>query len=128
MKLLLDTHTLLWFLEDDPQLCNTAKQLIEDPANSKHVSMVVCWEIAIKAGLKKLDLGEPASTFLPKQLAINHFGLLGIELAHVTYVETLPQHHRDPFDRLLTAQALLEGFTMVSQDAIFDAYGVKRLW
>lgn len=128
MKLLLDTHTLLWFLDDDPQLSKTAKQLIEDPSNSKHVSMAVCWEIAIKAGLKKLDLSEPASTFLPNQLAINHFGLLGIELAHVTYVEKLPLHHRDPFDRLLVAQALLDGYSIVSKDVVFDDYGVVRVW
>ncbi|MFO0812517.1 MAG: type II toxin-antitoxin system VapC family toxin [Gemmatales bacterium] len=128
MILLLDTHTLLWFLNDDPQLSRAAKAWIEDPLNRKYVSMVVCWEIAIKAGLKKLDLSEQASTFLPKHLAINHFGLLGIELAHVTHVEQLPLHHRDPFDRLLAAQALLEGFALVSKDAIFDAYGLQRLW
>jgi PIN domain nuclease of toxin-antitoxin system len=128
VKLLLDTHTLLWFLDDAPQLSLKAKQLIEDPVNSKHVSMVVCWEIAIKAGLKKLDLSEPASTFLPRHLAINHFGLLGIELTHVMHVEDLPLHHRDPFDRLLAAQSLLDDYSLVSKDAIFDQYGVKRIW
>lgn len=128
MKLLLATHTLLWFLNDDPSLSNLAKQQIEEPTNSKHVSMVVCWEIAIKTGLKKLDLGEPASIFLPRHLAINHFGLLGIELSHVTHVEIMPLHHKDPFDRLLAAQALLDGFTLVNTDTIFDDYGVPRLW
>jgi PIN domain nuclease of toxin-antitoxin system len=73
--------------------------------------MATCWEIAIKVGLKKLDLGEPATTFLPRELATNHFDLLGIELAHATFVELLPPHHKDPFDRLLVAQAVIEKLT-----------------
>ncbi len=109
MNLLLDTHALLWFLDDDPQLVPTAKSLIEDPANRKHVSVATCWEIAIKAGLKKLELGEPAITFLTRELATNRFELLGIELAHATFVETLPPHHKDPFDRLLVAHGASRG-------------------
>lgn len=103
MNLLLDTHVLLWFLNDDPQLKPTAKGVIVDPANRKLVSVATCWEIALKVGLKKLDLGEPATTFLPRELAANRFDLLGIELAHATFVEALPAHHKDPFDRMLVA-------------------------
>lgn len=77
MNLLLDTHVLLWFLADDPQLVPNAKALIEDPANYKRVSVATCWEISIKVGLKKIDLGEPATTFLPRELATNNFDLLG---------------------------------------------------
>jgi PIN domain nuclease of toxin-antitoxin system len=128
VNLLLDTHALLWFLDDDAQLVPTAKARIEDPANRKLVSVATGWEIAIKVGLKKLDLGEPATTFLPRELATNGFDLLGIELAHATFVETLPPHHKDPFDRLLVAQALIEKLPLVSADAIFDQYGVTRLW
>jgi PIN domain nuclease of toxin-antitoxin system len=128
VKLLLDAHALLWFLDDNPQLVPTAKALIEDPANQKLVSVATCWEIAIKVGLKKLDLGEPATTFLLRELATNRFDLLGIELAHATFVETLPAHHKDPFDRLLVAQALIEQLPLVSADAILDQYGVTRLW
>ena len=128
MNLLLDTHVLLWFLNDDPQLVPSAKTLIEDSANRKLVSLVTCWEIAIKVGLKKLDLGEPAKTFLPREMSANKFDVLGIELAHVMFTETLPQHHKDPFDRLLIAQALLETMPIVSADALFDPYGVIRLW
>ena len=108
MNLLLDSHTFLWFVWDDPNLSPTAKARIEDPANQKFVSVATCWEIAIKAGLKKLALGEPATTFLPRELATNGFGLLGIELTHATFVESLPPHHKDPFDRLLVAQAMIE--------------------
>lgn len=125
MNLLLDAHTLLWFLDDDPQLSSTAKALIEAPQNRKLVSIATCWEIAIKVGLKKLDLGEPASTFLPRELATNRFDLLAIELTHATFVETLPPHHKDHFDRLLVAQALVEKLPVISIDAALDAYGVQ---
>jgi len=128
VKLLLDAHALLWFLDDDPLLSATAKALISDPANHKFVSVATCWEIAIKVGLKKLDLGEPATTFLPRELMANHFDLLGIELRHATFVETLPPHHKDPFDRLLIAQGIIEALPIVSVDRVFDLYGVTRLW
>ncbi len=128
MNLLLDTHVFLWFLDDNPQLLPNAKALIEDPANRKLVSVATCWEIAIKVGLKKLDLGEPATTFLPREIAANHFDLLEIALAHATLVESLPLHHKDPFDRLLVAQAVIEKLPLVSADAIFGQYGVTRLW
>jgi PIN domain nuclease of toxin-antitoxin system len=128
VNLLLDTHALLWFLNDDPQLVPSAKALIEDPANRKLVSIATCWEIAIKVGLKKLDLDESATTFLPRELSVNRFDLLGIELAHATFVETLPMHHKDPFDRLLIAQSLLETMPIVSADVLVDPYGVTRLW
>lgn len=128
MNLLLDSHALLWFLDNAPQLSSTARKLIEDPANRKFVSVATCWEIAIKVGLKKLDLGEPATTFLPRELAVNRFDLLAIGLAHATWVETLPHYHRDPFDRLLIAQAIIEGMPIVGVDVQFDPYGVTRLW
>src|SRR5262245_48438230 len=106
--LLLDTHTSLWFFWDDPQLSPTAKALIEDPNNRKLVSVASCWEIAIKAGLGKLQLGEPSRTFLSREIARNNFEVLSITVAHATAVEHLPLHHRDPFDRLLIAQGLNE--------------------
>ena len=90
--------------------------------------MATCWEIAIKAGLKKRNLGELATTFLPRELAANHFDLLTIALHHATFVETLPLHYKDPFDRLLVAQALIEPMPTVRVDAAFDTYGVTRLW
>jgi PIN domain nuclease of toxin-antitoxin system len=128
VNLLLDTHALLWFLDDDVRLVPSVRALIEEPANRKLVSMATCWEIAIKAGLKRLDLGEPAATFLPRELAANGFDVLPIELAHATFVETLPPHHKDPFDRLLIAQLLIERFDVISADQVFDQYGVTRLW
>ncbi len=128
MILLLDTHALLWFLGNDPRIAATAKALIRDPANHKLVSVATCWEIAIKVGLKKLSLGEPAATFLPRELAANRFDVLPIELKHATFVESLPVHHKDPFDRMLIAQALVETLAVVGIDPVFDQYGVTRLW
>ncbi len=128
MNLLLDTHSLLWFLNEDPHLVPNAKALIEDSLNRKFVSMATCLEIAIKVGLKKLDLGEPVSTFLPRELLVNKFELLHIELVHALHVENLPRHHRDPFDRLLVAQSVIEKIAIVSSDEKFDSYGVVRLW
>lgn len=126
--LLLDSHAMLWFFWDAPRLTPRAKSLIEDGANRKLVSIASCWEIAIKAGLGKLDLGEPSTSFLPREIARNNFELLPISLTHATMVEGLVLHHRDPFDRLLVAQAIVEGLPMVSGDAVFDQYGVSRLW
>ena len=128
MNLLLDTHTLLWFLRDDPSLSATAKALILDPANHKFVSVASCWEIAIKSPPKKLGLTEPSGVLLGRELPRNGFDLFPIELRHATHVELLPEHHKDPFDRLLAAQSLLESIPIVSIDSQFDAYGVNRIW
>ncbi|HEY7331273.1 MAG TPA: type II toxin-antitoxin system VapC family toxin [Gemmataceae bacterium] len=128
MTLLLDTHTFLWFCQDDPSLSAVAKAMIEDPGNRKLVSVASCWEIAIKAGLGKLILGEPSATYLPNALSRTGFDLLAISLTHVIAVESLPQHHKDPFDRLLICQAQAEGIPIVSTDSHFDAYGIARLW
>jgi PIN domain nuclease of toxin-antitoxin system len=128
MTLLLDTHTFLWFCQDDPRLSAAAKALIEDPANRKLLRVGSCWEIAIKAGLAKLALGEPSVTYLASALGRTGFELLAITLQHATGVEGLALHHRDPFDRLLVAQALAEMIPIVSADVAFDPYGVRRLW
>ncbi len=127
-EILLDTHTLLWFLANDPALSATARAAIEDPTNHKLVSIATCWEMAIKAGLRKLRLVEPVAVFLGRELPANNFGLLDITLAHATAVETIPPHQKDPFDRLLIAQAQIEGIRIVSVDALFDPYGVTRIW
>ena len=128
MTLLLDTNAFLWFCQDDPALSARAKASIEDPANRKLVSIASCWEIAIKVGLGKLKLGESSVTYLPAALARTGFDLLPINLAHATGVESLPSHHKDPFDRLLVSQALAEGISIVSSDVQLDPHGVSRIW
>ncbi len=128
MRLLLDTHTFLWFVLNDPQLSGTARALIEDPANDIFISPANYWEIAIKVRLKKLDLFAPYDDFMHRGIVGNDFEILPIEPKHTSLLTTLPQHHKDPFDRLLTAQALVEGLPIVSVDAALDPYGVNRLW
>ena len=128
MNLLLDSHAFLWFCQNDPSLSSAARAIIQDPTNRKLVSLASCWEIAIKAGFGKLTLGEPSVSYFPNALARTGFDLLTISLAHATAVEALPLHHRDPFDRLLIAQAMVDAMPIVSADAAFDPYGVTRIW
>ncbi|MBI1765873.1 MAG: type II toxin-antitoxin system VapC family toxin [Acidobacteria bacterium] len=128
MNLLLDTHTLLWFALGNAQLSATARQLIEDPANTKFVSPASYWEIAIKISIGKYVLHQPYETFFDRAIRQNGFLILPIELRHTAALTNLPYHHRDPFDRLLVAQAMVEGLSLVSIDAVLDAYPIQRLW
>lgn len=128
MTLLLDTHTVLWFWWADPQLSPKATALICDPANRKLVSPASAWEVAIKVSLKKLDLGGPYRGFFPQQMLRNNFEWLPITDDHLAVVADLPFHHKDPFDRLLIAQATWEGIPIVGVDAAFDPYTVTRIW
>ncbi|MFT3881455.1 MAG: type II toxin-antitoxin system VapC family toxin [Gemmatales bacterium] len=128
MRLLLDTHTFLWFVLNDSSLSTKAKSLIEDPANDILISPASYWEIAIKVNRKKLDLLAPYDDFMQRGIIGNDFDVLPIEAKHTSRLTTLPQHHKDPFDRLLVSQALVEDVHVISVDVAFDAYGVKRLW
>lgn len=128
MRLLLDTHSFLWFIEGSANLSPTARIVIEDPDNQPFLSMASLWEMAIKLSLGKLTLGEPFNTFVPQQMHLNGIRLLPIELAHVSAVATLPFLHRDPFDRLLIAQSIVERIPLVTADSSFSLYPVQRLW
>ncbi len=128
MKLLLDTHTLLWFIAGDKSLSRNARSFIEDAANEKFVSAASVWETAIKISIGKMNLSAPFDKLFPHQLAVNGFTLLPIEIKHISKVVSLPFHHRDLFDRILIAQAIEEKMSLVSIDAVFDAYGVARIW
>ena len=128
MNYLLDTHTFLWFINNDVSLSATAKTLIEEPTNDSCLSVASVWEIAIKFSLAKLEIPTPFTDFVTSQLAENNFGLLPIEPAHIGIVATLPFHHRDPFDRLIIAQAQHEGLPIIGKDESFDAYGIARYW
>ncbi len=128
MKLLLDTHTLLWFIAGSASLSADARSLIEDAGHEKFVSIVSIWETAIKVSIGKMSLSAPFDVLFPHQLQINGFELLPVKIEHTSVVTTLPFHHRDPFDRLLIAQVIEEKMTLVSVDEIFDDYSVKRLW
>src|SRR5450755_962436 len=128
MKLLLDTHALLWFQTDDPRLSAAAKTAIEDPTNERWLSPISLLEIALKNRLGKLPLPGPFGTLYPASLLSRDIHLLPLEARHIEPLTTLPFHHKDPFDRLIAATALVEALTLVSKDPAFDAYGLTRLW
>lgn len=134
MKLLLDTHTFIWFIEGNPLLSERAKSLIEDVENERLLSMVSLWEMAIKLSRGKLYLAIPFRDLIAQQLSMNDIGLLNIKTAHVEMVSTLPffridnEEHKDPFDRLIIAQSMTENVPVVSVDGKFDTYQVERLW
>jgi len=128
MALLLDTHTFLWFIADDPRLSRLAAERIGDPAERVVVSVVCAWEIAIKISIGKLVLDRPLPDLWPESLLLNAFEALNVTAAHIFELASLPLHHRDPFDRLLIAQARAENLQIVSGDVSFDAYEVERIW
>jgi PIN domain nuclease of toxin-antitoxin system len=126
MAVLLDTHAFLWWVTDDRRLTKRAKRAIG--ATTCLLSVASCWEMAIKASLGKLTVPGAVDRFVQEQLEVNGFNLLPITLEHTGRVAALPFHHRDPFDRLLAAQALTEDLPVVSADPVFRRYGVTRLW
>ena len=128
MRLLLDTHAFLWFLLDDPKLSMAAKDLIDDPGNDIGISPATYREIAIKVSLRKYELPEPFELFIEREISINDFHILRIEPKHTAALTRTPFHHRDPFDRLPIAQAMVEHIPLVSADPAFDAYATTRLW
>ena len=129
MNYLLDTSSFLWFVHDDRRLSARAADLIEDSNNEIHLSLVSIWEIAIKVNLGRgLVLRRPFAEFIDHQLSANQFELLEINVSHLKGVARLPRHHRDPFDRLLIAQSLVENIPIITSDAAFDRYPVQRLW
>ncbi|ENZ81904.1 MULTISPECIES: type II toxin-antitoxin system VapC family toxin [Caulobacter] len=128
MRLLLDTHALLWFLEGSDKLRRAARQVIEDEANTVFVSAVSAMEVTTKVRLGKLASAEALALNFEVEILVRGFLPLPITLAHAERAGGMPGEHRDPFDRLLIAQALVEDLTLVSNEAIFDGFGVKRLW
>ncbi len=128
MKLLLDTHSFLWFVTSDSQLSPAALALIADVNNELFLSPASYWEVAIKVSLGKYPLTVPFETFFTTALAANGIQILPVEIPHAAVLSALPMHHKDPFDRMIAAQALSESIPVVSSDAALNLYGVTRLW
>jgi PIN domain nuclease of toxin-antitoxin system len=126
MTILLDTQAFLWWVTDDRRLSKRAARAIA--GTECLLSVASCWELSIKASLGKLSVPGAVDRFVQEQLEVNGFNLLPISLEHVGGVARLPFHHRDPFDRLLAAQALAEDLSLVSADPVFRRYGVTRVW
>ncbi len=128
MKLLLDTHVFLWLNDDPERLSKTVKDLCVSGEHEYYLSIASPWEMQIKSQLNKLSLAMPIEELIQKNVQENNIQLLPVELAHIAYLSQLPQHHRDPFDRMIIAQAMLEGMTIVSADLAFSAYSVPLVW
>ena len=128
MKLLVDTHALLWAVDQPGELGATARAHLEDRGNDLVVSMATVWELAIKVSLGKLRLAHPFESWVTAALQHLSAELLDIRIPHAVAQTTLPWHHRDPFDRLLIAQSRVEELPLVSNDRQLDQYGIERVW
>jgi PIN domain nuclease of toxin-antitoxin system len=128
MRLLLDTHAFLWWITDDQKLSYRAREVINNGLNELFLSAASGWEIAIKARIGRLQLPERPEIFLSQQLAANSIRSLPIEMSHALGIFTLPDIHRDPFDRMIIAQSQIEGLTILTCDPLIRKYDVKVLW
>jgi PIN domain nuclease of toxin-antitoxin system len=124
---LLDTHALLWWVDDDPRLSAVARETIAS-AERVVVSDVSLWELVVKSSIGKLELDPEPGTWFERHTAASRFGELPISRTHLRLLTSLPLHHRDPFDRLLIAQAIVEDLTIVTPDAAFENYPVRSTW
>jgi PIN domain nuclease of toxin-antitoxin system len=128
VKILLDTHTFLWWITDDHRLSALAREILGDGNNELFLSAVTGWEITIKVQIGRLKLPDEPLQFVLEQMRINAIQSLAIQMNHALHVYTLPQHHRDPFDRLLVAQSQLEGLPILSADSQLASYRVQLIW
>ncbi|MBN3899542.1 MAG: type II toxin-antitoxin system VapC family toxin [Nostoc sp. NOS(2021)] len=126
MRQLLDTHTFIWFVMGDSKISVSLKSQIEN--NDNLLSIASVWEMAIKSRIGKLSFGMTFDQFIQQQIIRNSIEFLPITIDHITVVATLPLHHRDPFDRILIAQSVVENLPILSADKIFDAYPIRRIW
>ncbi len=128
MKYLIDTHTFLWIIEDSQNLTDKVKKIYLDNSNEIYLSVASLWEMAIKISLKKLTVSNHLSTFIDKHAIENNIRLLDVQPHHVIPIEELPNHHKDPFDRLLVCQCIQEKMVLLSKDKALDKYAIKRIW
>jgi len=128
MRLLLDTHAFIWWHSDPARMSARALQLCEDPSNTVLLSVAAVWEMQVKLQLGKLKLDLPLAELVEHACRLNDLTVLPILLAHVLALESLPTHHKDPFDRLLIAQAIVEDAHLVTHDTAFGQYPVRLAW
>ena len=128
MKLLLDSHALIWSVEEPAKLSATAATAVRDPANDRMVSAATIWELAIKVGMGKLTLLPAYRPWMERAIVVLGLGIIPVTVEYAERQAVLPLHHKDPFDRLMIAQALVDGIAIVSNEAVFDLYGVTRIW
>jgi PIN domain nuclease of toxin-antitoxin system len=124
----MDTHTFLWWNDNDPQLSTDARHFIQDPANQIYLSVASVWEIVIKVQIGKLVANPSPEAYVRTHIRTNNFVLLPIIMEHALAVYDLPQHHRDPFDRILIAQSVCENMPLLTRDPLIQQYAVQTLW
>jgi PIN domain nuclease of toxin-antitoxin system len=127
VNLLVDTHAMLWFVAGDERLSPKARQAIESPGATIYISIASWWEMAIKCSLDKLQLAKPIEQFMAERVE-EGFRVLSVEMRHLPALVALPFHHRDPFDRLIICQAMLERMPVCTSDSQFAAYDIERIW
>ena len=128
MRALLDTHAFLWWISNDLRLSERAREIIADGHNELFFSAASGWEISIKAGLGRLEVPEDLQRFISDQISRNAFQSLPIYLSHALHTRVLPDHHQDPFDRILISQAILEEMPLLSSDPQIPRYPVEVVW
>ncbi|MFV1860013.1 MAG: type II toxin-antitoxin system VapC family toxin [Anaerolineales bacterium] len=128
MNLIVDTQVFLWWLVDDGALSERARDLMRDAGNTLYLSAVSAWEIAIKAALGRLELSGDPTIVVPEQMAANSIEPLPMQISHALHVNSLPPHHRDPFDRMLVAQSQIESLPILTSDARIGHYDVEVVW
>ncbi|MBO1348933.1 MAG: type II toxin-antitoxin system VapC family toxin [Hormoscilla sp. GUM202] len=128
MNLLLDTHTFIWGSITPEKLSDTVRNLLQDNANTIILSLASIWEMQIKVQRGKLTINRPLPELIASQQQTNNLQLLPIEVPHIFALQNLPDYHRDPFDRIIISQAMVEGLPVLSKDATFDAYPIVRVW
>jgi PIN domain nuclease of toxin-antitoxin system len=128
VRVLIDTHIFIWYVQNNDRLPSSITAIINDGRNDILLSIASVWEMAIKQSTGKLNLGTPYASFIAEQMRLNSMELLSVRLEHLDLITTLPLHHRDPFDRLLIAQAIVEDILLISADSVFSLYPVQRMW
>lgn len=127
MNILLDTHAVIWFITDNPNLPAALKKVIEDDSNKCYVSLATHWEMSIKYSLDRLELSGTLDNIF-EIIEASGFEILPITVSHILTTATLAYHHRDPFDRMLIGQAIYEGMKLMTKDSLFGSYEVEILW
>jgi len=128
MNILLDTHIFIWSTANPERLSQTVTNLLTDTSNTWILSIASVWEMQIKLQLGKLNLNSSLPNLIDNQQCVNNLQILSIDLTHIYNLNNLPLHHKDPFDRILIAQAMVEQIPIISIDEVFDNYPIKRLW
>lgn len=128
MRELLDIHTFLWWIIDNPHLSSRVRDIMSNSSNELFLSAASCWEIAVKAKIGRIKLPDKPQVFVSEQMALNMIQGLPIQISHALHVFNLPHHHRDPFDRIIIAQAQLEKLPVLTSDSLISKYKVKIIW